>query len=407
MFNFVKKNSVFLGSVLVVFSIIFFVGFYAGRHSVEEQQKVQGLLNMTDEKDSSVDFASFWKAWNIINEKYLPETATSTVKNQDKVYGAISGLVYSLGDPHSVFFPPVESKDFADSVSGSFEGVGMEVDIKEGILTVIAPLKNTPAYKAGIKAGDKILKINDRIIENIKTEDAIKLIKGKKGTKVTFTILRKDIEKPFEVSVIRDVIDIPTIETDTKGDVFIIRLFSFTATSPNLFRNALREFVESGKTKLVLDLRGNPGGYLESAVDIASWFLPAGKVVVVEESKNKDENKDFRSRGYNIFNENLKMAILIDGGSASASEILSGALSEYKKAILVGTKSYGKGSVQELLPITDDTSIKITVARWLTPNGHSISKGGLTPDVLVEFDSEKFKKGEDVQLNKAIEELNK
>jgi len=184
-------------------------------------------------------------------------------------------------------------------------------------------------------------------------------------------------------------------------------LYSFSAISPNLFRQALREFVESGKYKLVIDLRGNPGGYLEAATDMASWFLPLGKIIVKEDFKKESDTQIFRSKGYNIFNENLKMVILIDGGSASASEILAGALREHGVATLVGAQSFGKGSVQELVDITSDTSLKITIAQWLTPNSISISNGGLTPDVIVKLDEEEFKKGNDTQLLKALEILSK
>jgi carboxyl-terminal processing protease len=315
-------------------------------------------------------------------------------------------MVKSLGDPYTIFFPPVESKSFADEISGNFEGVGMEVGMKDDVLTVIAPLKNTPAYRAGIKSGDKIVKIDETVTNGLNTSEAIKLIKGPKGTKVKFTMVREGEKEPLIIEVVRDIIDIPTIDTETKNGVFIIHLYNFSAISSNSFRNALREFVESGNDKLILDLRGNPGGYLEAAVDMASWFLPAGKVIVKEDFKNEQDAQIFRSKGYNIFNENLKMVVLIDGGSASASEILAGALHEHGVATLIGTQSFGKGSVQELVPITSDTSLKVTIARWLTPNGNSISHGGLTPDTVVKFDEKEFLKGNDVQINSALEFLN-
>lgn len=403
--DFFKKDLTLQISAILIAVLVFSLGYFIGTKNVPEVSKINSLSNVSS--SVKVDFEPFWKTWNIINEKYMPTVSTSTVSDQDKVYGAIEGLVSSLGDPHSVFFPPVQAKEFAEAVSGSFEGVGMEVDVREGILTVVSPIKGTPAYKAGIKSGDKILAINGRTTQNLKTEEAVRLIKGKKGTEVKFDILREGLKDPIKINVIRDVISIPTIDTEIKGDTFVIRLYSFSASSPNLFRNALREFLESGKYNMVIDLRGNPGGYLEAAVDMASWFLPSGKTVVIEEARNQDDSETFRSRGYDIFSDKVKIAILIDGGSASASEILAGALREHKKAILVGTKSFGKGSVQELVPVTDDTSVKITIAKWLTPNGFSISNGGLTPDIEVSFDPEKFLKGEDVQLNRAIEELNK
>lgn len=398
-------------TIIIVLVIVFISGFYIGKSTISSADQVSGLINKTGEKGEyqDVDFAAFWKAWNLIDQKYLPPNSTSTdqVTNQDRVYGAISGMVSSLEDPYTVFFPPVESKAFNEEISGQIEGVGMEVGIKDEILTVIAPIKGTPAYNAGIKAGDKILKIDDTLTNSLNAESAVKLIRGPKGTTVKLTLAREGLDEPIEISVVRDVINLPTVDTEVKNGVFIIHLYSFSAISPNLFRDSLREFVESGRTKLIIDLRGNPGGYLEAAIDMASWFLPAGKVIVKEDFKDKEATKIFRSKGYDIFNENLKLAILIDGGSASASEILAGALREHGVATLVGAQSFGKGSVQELLEITKDTSLKVTIARWLTPNGNSISDGGLTPDVEVKFDEEEFKKGNDVQLNKAIEILSK
>ncbi len=397
-------------TVISIFVVLLFVTFSIGYKTAAYSISQAALVTGVEHKDSpaNVDFDAFWKAWNVINEKYVPTTSSTTPTDQEKVYGAIQGLAASTGDPYTVFFPPVESKTFGEQISGSFEGVGMEVDVKDGVLTVIAPLKGTPAYKAGIKAGDKIIAIDKKSTQGIGTAEAIKRIKGKKGTTVEFSIIRGTSVDPISISVVRDVIVVPAILTENVGDVFVIRMYSFSAQSADEFRKALREFVESGKSKLVLDLRGNPGGYLEAAVDMASWFLPSGKVIVSEESKNLKFSQEYRSRGYNIFSDKLKFAILIDGGSASASEILAGALSEHGKAILVGKKTYGKGSVQELVEITPGTSLKVTVAKWLTPNKHSISKAGIEPDIDVELDVEKFKKnGEDTQLKRAIEELDK
>lgn len=403
-----KKNFIRIAVGLLIASALFFGGYMFGKQKSSESNQASVILNKNNTSDiSSTDFAIFWKAWKTLNDKYVPTTSTSTPSDQTKVYGAISGLAASYGDPYTVFFPPVESKQFADAISGTFEGVGMEVDVKDGVLTVISPLKGTPAYKAGMKAGDKIVMIDKISTQGLAVDAAIKKIKGKKGTPVTFSIIRGTSKTPFDITVVRDVIDMPTIDTEVRGDVFIIRLYSFSANSTGLFRNALREFIESGRTKLILDLRGNPGGYLEAAVDMASWFLPSGKLIVKEESRNPSENQEFRSRGYNIFNDKLKFAILVDEGSASASEILAGALSEQGKAILVGKKTYGKGSVQELVNITSDTSLKVTIAKWLTPNGVSISKHGIEPQVDVALDPDQFKKGNDTQLNRAIEELNK
>ena len=326
--------------------------------------------------------------------------------DQDRVYGAIEGMVHSLGDPYTTYFPPAETKEFNETISGQIEGVGMEVGIKDGILTVIAPVKDTPAYKAGVKPGDLVLKIDDLSTNGLSSEEAISHIRGKKGTAVKLTMQHANAKEPYVINVIRDVINMPTVETDIVGDVYIIRLFSFSAISPELFRNALREFYYSGKNKLIIDLRGNPGGYLEAAQDMAGWFLPIGKVIVTEDFRNEKDKIVFRSKGPNLF-ENVKLAILIDGGSASASEILAGALHDHGVATLVGAQSFGKGSVQELVDITENTSLKVTIAKWLTPNGTSISHNGLKPDVAVKLDEKAFlEKHIDTQLNKAIEVLN-
>ena len=329
--------------------------------------------------------------------------------DQKKVWGAIEGLTDSLGDPYTVFFPPVESKLFEADIRGNFDGIGAEILAQDGAITVIAPLKNSPAEKAGIIAGDRIIKINDKETSSLSTEDAVQLIRGERGTQVVLTIFRSGVKEPFDVTVTRDVIDIPTINTkELPNGIFVIELYSFSAQAPNLFRNALREFIVSGNDKLILDLRGNPGGYLEAAIDMASWFLPSSMVVVREDfGKNSSEEKVYRSKGYNVFNDNLKFAILVDRGSASATEILAGALVEHGKAVLVGEKTFGKGSVQELVSITSETSLKITIARWLTPNGVSISQNGIEPEYPVAYTLADREADRDPQLEKAIEILNK
>lgn len=404
--EFAKKHSTSIAGVLVLAALCFYFGYQRGHDQALASAAVAHLTNTTEGEPSQVDFSSFWKAWSIIGEDYVPtSTSTGPVTDQSKVYGAIQGMVASLGDPYTVFFPPVESKTFATDIKGSFTGVGMEVGIQDGGLVVIAPLKDSPAEKAGIHAGDKILKIDDKVTSGLSTEEAVDLIRGEAGTSVTL-FLSRDGKTPFEVKVTRDVINIPTIETkDLGGGIFYIALYSFTENSPELFRQALRSFVESKDTKLILDLRGNPGGYLEAALDMASWFLPSGQIVIREDYGGNKEQTLYRSKGYDIFTDQLKFAILVDGGSASASEILAGALSEYGKATLIGEKTFGKGSVQELVPVTDDTTLKVTIARWLTPNGVSISKQGITPQIVVGRTDEDVKAGKDPQLDRAVQFL--
>ena len=403
--EFLKKHVALLvlGAVIAIGS--FYLGFNSGEKSLSTA--IVGIENAAEDQPASVDFAPFWKAWNLINEKYVPASTTSkAIGDQEKVWGAIKGLTDSLDDPYTVFFPPVESELFEADIRGNFEGVGMEVVAKDGAITVIAPLKDSPASRAGIMAGDRIVKIDDKETSNLSTEDAVQIIRGPKGTRVTLTIFRNGETEPFDVGVVRDVINIPTINTkELPGGIFIIELYSFSAQSPNLFRGALREFVLSDNHKLILDLRGNPGGYLEAAIDMASWFLPSSSVVVREDFGRSGEEKVYRSKGYDIFSENLKFVILIDRGSASASEILAGALAEHGRAVLVGDQTFGKGSVQELVNITSRTSLKITIARWLTPNGLSISENGIEPKFLVKYSAADRETGRDPQLEKAIEIL--
>ena len=367
------------------------------------------LINTTNTTPGTedVDFSAFWKAWSALNQRFVGSTTPET---DDKVWGSIEGLAASYKDPYTVFLPPVEAKAFAEEISGTFEGVGMEIGIRDGVLVVVSPIKGTPAYRGGILAGDRILEIDGTNAIKLPVEEAVKLIRGKGGTPVTLNVLHPDASEPVEITLIREAILIPSIDTKLRDDgVFVLALYNFSAPTPNLFREALREFAESGSDKLLIDLRNNPGGYLKAAVDMASWFLPVGKEVVTEDYGKNGDPQVHRSRGYDVFNDNLKLAILVNGGSASASEILAGALRDHEKAKLIGEKTFGKGSVQELVPITGQTSLKITIARWLTPNGVSISESGLTPDIEAKLSTDDVKAlqagGPDVQLEKAVEYL--
>ncbi len=407
--------------LLGVIGVSYFIGFNSGSQAVVNENILSSVSNINEGKPEQVDFSAFWRAWNILNQKYA---GTSTA-DQEKVYGAIEGLTASLGDPYTVFFPPKEAKIFASEIAGNFEGVGMEVGVKDGKLVVVAPIKDAPAEKAGVRAGDYIVKIDDTDSILMATDEAVVLIRGKAGTKVRLTLAREGSKNPIEISITRAQIDLPTVKTTTKNEVagaagstdsgvglrkdgiFVISLYSFSANSANLFRNALKDFIDSGSHKLVIDLRGNPGGYLEAAVDMASWFLPSGEVVVREEFGKDKAEHEYRSKGYDIFTDKLRVIILVDGGSASASEILAGALSENGVAKLVGTKTFGKGSVQELVQLTSDTSLKVTIAKWLTPKGHSISKQGITPDYVVPVTEEDIKNKKDPQMDKAVELLSK
>ena len=401
---------------LIIVLAVFSVGFISGRSIDVEAKQVISSGNSANISD--VDFAVFWKVWKIVNEKYVPtKTATSgaaivvNTTNQDRIYGAIKGAVEAMGDPYTTFFTPKEATSFKTEIAGNFEGIGMEVGQKDGILTVITPIAGSPAEKAGIRSGDKVVKINDTISADMSVDQAVTIIRGKKGTQVTLTIIREGVSKPIEYKITRDVINLPTLDSklDETTGIYKIKLYSFNANSQLLFNNTLDQFVKSSSNKLIIDLRGNPGGYLDAAVSMASNFLPSGAVIVKENyGPNKPEDV-IRSLGYETFKNKgqPKVVILIDGGSASASEILAGAMREQGVATLVGTRSFGKGSVQELVDITPDTALKVTVARWLTPKGNSISSVGVTPDVEVKVTEDDIKAHKDPQMAKAVEILSK
>lgn len=400
--NLTKKRKSFLATTVLV-AIFFCAGLYIGHNGQPAIAKVNSVLNKEPAFASPVDFDPFWKVWNLIDEKYPEE-----VSDQEKVWGAIQGLANSVGDPYTVFMPPSEASDFRDEIDGEFGGIGIEMGMKEGLVTVISPLKDTPAYDAGMQSGDIIIKIDNTTITNMTLDDVAALVKGEEGTEVKITVIRSGVSDPIEFDIKRAIISVPILESEylKDEDVFVISLYSFTSNAPVLFQGALRDFLNTKSENLVLDLRGNPGGYLDGAIDISSWFLSSSQTVLREDFGDGSEEKVYKSRGYDIFkSKDLDMVILVDGGSASASEIVAGALKENGVATLVGQKTYGKGSVQELLPVTPETSLKITVAKWLTPNGLSISEHGLVPDYTIELTDDYIKTGEDSQLLKAIELL--
>ena len=404
--NDLKKYKIILITA-VLLAVSFGSGVYFGKSGDKVGYKMPTVKESTKIASSTIDMDSFWTTWRLLDEKFVyTHKDAKKIDNQDKLWGAIQGLTDSYGDPYTVFMPPEESKVFEGDISGNFEGVGMELAMKEKNIVVVAPLKGTPAYRAGVLKGDVLLEIDGKSTAGMNVEGAVKLIRGKAGTDVTISFAREGATLPVELTITRGIIDVPTADTEIKGDVFVIKLYNFYALSSDKFRLALRDFIESGKYKLILDLRGNPGGYLESAVDMASWFLPLGKTVVRESFGPDIEELVYRSKGYAIFTDKLKMVILVDNGSASASEILAGALQEHKIAKLVGVKTFGKGSIQEVIKITPETSLKITIARWLTPNGVSISEGGLTPDYEIKTTAEDLKAQKDPQMDKALEILN-
>ena len=382
--------------VLVV--IAFGAGFYF-RESQIPVAPPEGIINAELGKPEGVDFSLFWEAWKALEKNFVDQ---SKMDYQKMLYGAISGMVSSLKDPYTVFLPPEDAKIFKEDVSGEFSGVGMEIGIRRGELTVIAPLEGTPAQRAGLRAGDKIVKIDDTFTADLTADEAVKLIRGVKGTKVTLTIFREDWSQTKEFEIIRDVIEVPSLKWAMKeGKIAHLNLYQFSETATGAFDQAAVEILASPADSIILDLRDNPGGYLEVAQDIAGWFLKRGELVTIEDFGGSAESQEYRTSGSGQLSA-YPLVVLINQGSASGSEILAGALKDNRGVKLVGVQSFGKGSVQTLKELKQG-SLKVTVAKWLTPKGTLIDKEGLKPDVEIELTEEDIDEGKDPQLDKAIE----
>ncbi len=399
-----NKKYIYLAIVVVAVVAAFGAGFVFG--SIERlPHPVQGIINKEFGKPKEFDFGLFWETLDKLNEKYVDN---SKLKEDKLLYGAISGLVKGAGDPYTVFFPPVESKSFKQDVGGSFGGIGAEIGKKNGFLVVIAPLEDTPAQKAGLLAGDKILKINNEPTDDLTVEEAVTKIRGEVGTKVTLAILRgNDGTKTKDIVIERAIIKIPITKLEALKDNAIAHLsfYSFTSTAPFEFQQAASKILAtSGYKGVILDLRNNPGGFLEVSVDIAGWFLNAGDLVAIEDFGKAGAKTEFRTSGVAAL-KNYPMVILVNQGTASAAEILAGALRDNRSVKLIGEKTFGKGSVQELVNFKDGSSLKVTVAKWLTPKGISISEHGLEPDYKVTFTEKDLEQKKDPQLDKAVEVL--
>lgn len=367
------------------------------------------MTNTIEVVDGKLDSPLLRRVQSTLDEKFVFWKSSSTLPTSKELeYGMIEGYVSSYKDPYTVFFPPKEAKSFAENVKGSFGGVGMNVGMKDGNVVVIAPLKDSPAMKAGILAGDIITAVDGQSIIGMSSDEAVNLIRGEVGTVVKITVLHPKANSTTDITIKRDTIKIPTIDIEKKDGVFIIHLYNFSAESPELFRGALNEFLQSGLQRMIIDVRGNPGGYLDAAVSMSSFFLDEGKVVVSERQGQAETVVNHRSYGYTGVPRGTKVVVLVDGGSASASEILAGALKDHGVAKVVGEKSFGKGSVQELVNFDDGSALKVTIAKWFTPNGINISEHGIKPDVeaLIGTSTPKMDvKGNpvDTQLEKAIE----
>ncbi len=388
---------VVLGAILIGSGV--WIGWNAGR-SYPKNIVISDAVNIQPGASSSVaDFSTFWAAWQDINNDSLWVPSTTP---QERMYGAISGMVASLGDPYTEFFTPADSNQFQQDITGNFGGIGAELGENTSTeIVIISPLTGTPAAKAGLKPEDVIVAINGSSTAGMNVDDAVNLIRGTVGTNVTLSIYRQGWSKPKDFTITRANIQVPTVEFSMKGDIAYIQLNEFTQDADGLFYNALQKAVDNNAQGIVLDLRNDPGGYLEVAVDLAGYFLKPGSPVVKEVGRSVPE-QDYTATGSGALS-NMPMAILINGGSASAAEILSGALNDDRKVPLVGERSFGKGTVQQLENLPDGSSLKITVAHWVLPSGRILDHDGLVPTYAVPLTDAQIAAGQDPQLDKALE----
>lgn len=404
-----NNTNIWIGTTFaLLFALVaFFSGLSIGGNPILQSASLFSFFSTEEPAtQDELEMDEFWRVWDLMEDKFATASSTETPTGQERMEGAINGMIRSYGDSYSVYLPPKEAESFSEDISGNFGGVGMEVGMRDNMITIIAPLPNTPADQAGVQSGDIIVEIDGESTERMNINEAVERIRGEQGTDVALKLARDGEVDLLELSITRDTINIPTVETEERNGVFIISLYSFNAQAEARMQTALREYVQSDSDKLVLDMRGNPGGFLQSAVAISSYFLPTGTPIVSENFSDERQDRVFRSQGRVIQDfTSESMVILINEGSASASEIVAGALQEHGYATLIGANTFGKGSVQELIDLPSGASLKVTVARWLTPEGNSISDGGVAPDIEVGYTAEDREADRDPQLEAAIDYL--
>jgi carboxyl-terminal processing protease len=373
-------------SVFLICAIIS-AGIFVGRWTIS---------SVCAQADGYEELKIFTEALSLVRKNYVEDT-----KPKDLIYGAIKGMLNSL-DPHSAFMTPEQYKEMQVDTKGEFGGLGIQIGIKDGMLTVIAPIEDTPAYKAGINAGDKIIKINNEFTKDMSLHDAVSKMRGVPKTSVKITVLREGWKETRDFSIVREVIKIKSVKSKTIEDnIGLIKINQFQEQTSDDLTNAIENLMKQNITALILDLRNNPGGLLNSAVDVSSKFLPPGKLVVFIKDK-KGEKTEYRSEKDGVI-FSLPMVVLVNQGSASASEIVAGALKDWDRAVLIGTQTFGKGSVQSVVPLGDGSALRLTTARYYTPKGVSIQTTGITPDIVVKPEVKDGEKGRPVIREKDLE----
>ncbi len=320
----------------------------------------------------------FTEILSLVQSNYVED-----VNSKDLIYGAVKGMLEAL-DPHSAFMPPEAFREMQVETHGSFGGLGIEITVKDRMLTVVSPIEGTPADRAGIQAGDRIVKIEGQVTKDMTLMDAVRKLRGPKGSKVTISLLREGSLEPLEVTLVREVIEVKSVRSKDLGDgLFYIRLSSFQERTSKDLERALEQAQKAGTTALILDLRNDPGGLLNQAVTVSDMFLDKGQLIVYTQGRLKNQELRFTAEHSNGLPK-LPMVVLVNGGSASASEIVAGALQDWKRAVILGTKTFGKGSVQTVIPLADGSGLRLTTAKYFTPKGRSIHGSGIMPDIIVE-----------------------
>ncbi len=397
----IQKIITGIGLVLIIGGALFYGGFELGVQKVAEQTLRAGLNAGTAGPLKDADTSVLWDTISLLKKNYY---GIDKISDQDLIYGAAAGAANAVGDPYTVFFKPSDAKSFSENLSGNFGGIGAEIGIQDGNIVVIAPLKNNPAEAAGIKSGDKIVKIDASSTMGMTVDEAVAMIRGPIGSAVTLSIMRDGWKAPKDFKIVRENIVVPTLDWKMlPGNIAYFQLYNFNANASLIFYNDTLSALMQGAKGMVLDLRDNPGGYLDIAQEIAGWFLNRGDVVVRERMRDGSETV-LRANG-NAALAQMPVVVLVNGGSASASEILAGALRDDRGAKLVGEQTFGKGSVQELENLPDGSELKISIAEWLTPKGYTINHVGLKPDYIVSLTDADVTAKKDPQLDKAIQIL--
>lgn len=395
-----------LGSYLLIITLVlsFVAGVYLGRmkpglFGPSGSGRVLNRDAQPKKPIPDVDFSQFWQVWDYVRLRFAGELPPES----KMFYGSIAGMVSALGDPYSVFFEPTTAEEFAQELKGTFDGIGAEIGIKNEMLTIVAPLADSPAERAGLRAGDKILAIEGESTAGMPLDVAVRKIRGEKGTEVTLMISRSGVAEPFEVKLIRAAIVVRSVRVTTlPGNIVHIELQQFGEDTATLFDRAVRDAVAANARGIVLDMRNNPGGFLDVAIRVAGEW--AKDDVVVFERTAGAEDQAFRANGKGRLVD-IPTVVLVNKGSASGSEIVAGALQDHKRATIVGEQTFGKGSVQDYEQFPDGSALKLTIAQWLTPAKRSIEKSGIKPDVEVALTPEDYNADRDPQLDKALEIL--